>query len=304
MRTVFVGIDPGERDGESSTPLDPTWPSGARLAKLIGLSHPEFVRRFDRVNLHPSPGTSEKEDRRAASNLLPLLRGRRVVALGLRVAEAIGTPSTWFGWSLVRAEGDDGFVGTTVPHPSGLSRWWNSSDNVGLAREFLSHLVLPCVHVEGTDGSGKTTLVKDVPEEWTRMPTEDPPMTWEECLSRIGKRLFPGMVCDRSSGLVSELVYGPVLRGRTIVREEVLWNVVRSVAGAIKFVYCRPDELDIRPSFRKGEDPKHVELVKSRGRLLLARYDEVVARMERTGCQVVRYDRSPGRIQEIFRCAE
>lgn len=152
---------------------------------------------------------------------------------------------------------------------------------------------LPTVHVEGPDGSGKTTFAERLAAELGRpfVPTENPPSSWAECLARIAVRTVPGVVCDRSSGLVSELVYGPVFRGGVLAPggEEELWAVVRAVAPAVVWVYCRPLAAVIIPTFRPGEPYYLVRAVSTRGPEILARYDAVMVRLE-SEARVVRYD--------------
>lgn len=55
----------------------------------------------------------------------------RVVLLGRRVGSAFGLSGDWFCWTT--------FKGTSVavaPHPSKVSHWWNSKENVEAARQF------------------------------------------------------------------------------------------------------------------------------------------------------------------------
>jgi hypothetical protein len=300
MRPVIVGIDPGEPGRD---PLDPKYGSGKRLAQLVGVPPDEFVAGVDRVNLHPIPRTDGVVgDPDGARNLLPIIRGRRVVALGNRVQQALGTPDGHFRWALTPG----GFVGATVPHPSDLARWWNDPVNVQEARGFLGSLTRPCIHVEGVDGSGKSTLASTLADltRFSLVPTDDPPKTWDECLLRVHRRLAPGTVCDRSSGLISELVYGPVLRGGTITDEAEMWQVVRAVAHAVVFVYCRPPTHEVKPTFRPGEDPGHVLGVKSKLVELLGKYDEVMARVSAAGARVIRYDWTRQKPEELLSCVE
>ncbi len=314
MRTILVGLDPGRNGTE---PLDPAYPSGKRLADLAGLSGKEFLARFDRVNLHHERGRPVREDGPLAANLLPVLRGRRVVALGRRVSDALGVGegrSVWadgVDWSITSG----GFVGATLPHPSGLSRWWNDPEHEESARSFMRSLLLPCVYVEGPDGSGKTTLIGELanvlPSRYpallpgmTLVPTDDPPKSWDECLARIQRRLAPGLLCDRSSGLLSELVYAPVLRGGVLAPggEGEMWGMVESLLHAVTFVYCLPSLDSLDPTFRPEEDPAHVKLVKAKSRELLARYDEVMARVSSMGGRVVRYDFMRDTPEEVSAC--
>lgn len=294
MRPVLVGIDSGKND---AAPLSPKFSSGLRLAKYAGMTEDVFRDSFDCVNLHALPGVLSSWDWYSVQNFYSLLRGRRVVALGRRVAlafEAAETP--YMNWRL-----DDDYVITVVPHPSGRSRLWNDLTNVVRMKDFMRNLSRPCIHVEGPDGSGKSTLVKYLGRllNYKVIPTQGPPKAWAECHKRIQERIEPGIVCDRSSGLISELVYGPVIRGETVTKEEFIWDTVRSLVHTVTFVYCRPPTL--HPTFRKSENSEHVERVKNRLPKLLDRYDEVMSRLVREGGRVIRYDytaQAPGEVAE------
>jgi hypothetical protein len=288
MKLVIVGLEPGDHPTEE--PLDPAYPSGGRLAKLLGWTAGEFRDRADRVNLWPGRGSPPLRDAAAGANLAPALRGWRVVALGGRAAKALRVSGGLFEWGV----GPFGFVAARMPHPSGLSRWWNAPMASREASSFLRGAVRPCVHVEGVDGSGKTTLVRDLAGTLGLevVPTDGPPATWDECLGRVARRVRPGVLCDRSSGLVSELVYGPVLRGRVVAPggEEEVWRLVRSVLGTVTFVYCQPPWPRVRPGSRPGEDRGHLRAVRRNLKTLAARYDYVMAEISRAGGQVVGYD--------------
>ena len=291
MRPVLVGLDTG---GNGPEPLSPDNMSGRRLADLAGLTRDEFIERFDRVNLLPG----DVDTQAAVANLMPILRGRRVVTLGREVSMALGVRGD-LSWGV-----GAGFIGAHLPHPSGLNRWWNDRSNVEVAGRFMRDLLRPCIHVEGPDGSGKSTLVDslEVIMNLDRRPTQNPPRDWPDCLGRIIDRIAPGIVCDRSSGLVSELVYGPVIRGGTCTPEDRIWGVVASLAHAVTFVYCRPAANLIVPTWREGEDPDHVAKVQLKATNLIERYDEVMARVSSIGARVIRYDRDTMRPEEIARC--
>lgn len=269
--------------------FSPDGASGRRLASILGVSDAREV--VDTDNLWD--GDPEDVVRRAT--------GRRVVAMGRRVASYLGASTEWFRWTVSTR----GFVVAACPHPSGLSRMWNDPLTVERVRGFLVGSMGPCIHVEGPDGSGKSTLVPLLAEAMNlrTVGTQDPPSSWDECLARIEERVAPGIVCDRSSGLVSELVYGPVLRGRTVASEEEMMGVVRAVSRAVTIVYCRPARL--LPRRRLGEDEAHTSSVEERLDALRDRYDEVMENLKRVGMRVVEYDYGRGSVGEVARrCAE
>jgi hypothetical protein len=283
MRTIFVGISPGN---SSKEPLSLHGMSGKRLSRLLRLPSEEYLARFDRVNLLPFDGISCYDEVVAdlVENLRPLLRGRRVVALGSKVQRALNLPDKWFDWSY-----EPGFVGASIPHPSGKNRWWNDPGQCQQAGVFLEKLNSPCIHVEGADGSGKSHLVKQLVEcGGMYVPTENPPTSWGDCLLRVRQRISSGAVCDRSSGLVSELVYGPVLRGRTIESERKIWELLQKVIHAVTFIYCRPSKF--RLTSRPDESPEHVKAVEDNHEALVRRYDEVFDKMSCMGAKVIQYD--------------
>lgn len=143
MRVLIVGQAPGPRT-DPSEPL--SGPSGRRLAALCGLELPDFLARFDRVNLvFAHPGKLIKGDafvgavaaREAAFALWPRIVGRRAVLLGHRVARAFHAGHLpYFRWHRL----EDGTRIAIAPHPSGVNLWWNDPKNVKRARRFWHEL--------------------------------------------------------------------------------------------------------------------------------------------------------------------
>ena len=143
-RIILVGQAPS-RNGDPKTPLI-GGRSGFFLQQLCGMSLLQYVRSFETVNvveawpgyssskgdLFPADEAKVKAEAKAAS-----WHGRRVILLGKNVARAFGhnkTPlMTW-------TTDSRGFEVAVVPHPSGVSRWWNDPTNTERARAFLQSL--------------------------------------------------------------------------------------------------------------------------------------------------------------------
>lgn len=136
MKPLLVGQAPGPRtfgrpafDG----------PSGRRLSKLLGA---DLLERVDAVNLvqyWPGPSKHGKgchfplrEAIEAAKELD--LEGRPVVLLaGRGVARAFEVRlKSYFETFEVR-----GVPAMIVPHPSGVSHWWNNGENLARAARVL-----------------------------------------------------------------------------------------------------------------------------------------------------------------------
>ena len=115
--------------------------------RLLGWDLKAYVRGFRRLNLverHPGkrPGAGKGDAfpmplaEAAARRLLPNLAGRRVVALGAGVVEAL-VADALHDWAWCSPLPVHGFTLLPLPHPSGRNRWWNSPDNVRAAQAAL-----------------------------------------------------------------------------------------------------------------------------------------------------------------------
>ena len=95
QKIILVGQAPGKRSKE---PLDGA--AGRRLAALAGLDLPQFLKRFDRVNLLDVPGSNIVAMRKRVNELRESWKGRRVVLLNKVVALAFrlidGEDFEWF----------------------------------------------------------------------------------------------------------------------------------------------------------------------------------------------------------------
>lgn len=138
MRVTIIGQAPGKKK-TGMRAFEGT--CGDRLARVAGLDgHEELHRKASVINLLDRwPGKAGKGDafpmrkaKKAAKNLE--LDGV-VLFAGKGVAQAFGHVGLYFEW---------GTIGpakiATIPHPSGVNRWWNDPANVARASEFLRGL--------------------------------------------------------------------------------------------------------------------------------------------------------------------
>lgn len=142
---VLVGESPS-RTSESAHPLS-GHPIAGKLARLCGVGVLEYLAAFDRWNLLTRyPGHSGNkgalfprgEARARAADLTArgAFRGRPVLFLGSRVADAFGFDAEPLTWNA--AEGAGGASRCAVlPHPSGVNRWWNDAANARRAEAFM-----------------------------------------------------------------------------------------------------------------------------------------------------------------------
>ncbi len=143
--TLIVGQAPAKSGGEAQAFRGSR--SGERLASLLGIDEAEIGIAVETRNLlaeYPgSPGHGDHFDMgrarvQAGRMSGELARFRRVVLCGRKVLEAfvLGDMEA-LEWRKA--------YGTTIgylPHPSGVSRWWNDPRNRERAREFAAELDL------------------------------------------------------------------------------------------------------------------------------------------------------------------
>ncbi|TXH47718.1 MAG: hypothetical protein E6Q97_26635, partial [Desulfurellales bacterium] len=148
-RILFVGQAPGPKS-IGSIPFEGSY-SGRRLASLMGVSIQSLFIEFDFLNLLDKfPGKDDSNHprgdafplsaaRKAARQVTPTLRARRVVLLGRNVADAFEIDLPWLEWRR-RYVADSGVILHSVavcPHPSGVSHWWNNRENRIKAEAFF-----------------------------------------------------------------------------------------------------------------------------------------------------------------------
>lgn len=136
MRVTIVGQAPGPANGRRAAFEGP---SGARLERLAGLQPGELPARARLVNLLGAwPGRAGKgcrfpagQAREAARRLR--LRTDVILLAGRGVAAAFGEGGRkYFEWFRLRRR-----WAAVVPHPSGVSHWWNDPSNRRRAARFM-----------------------------------------------------------------------------------------------------------------------------------------------------------------------
>lgn len=141
-RLVLVGEAPGGRGEELRPALEGL--VGKRLAQMMGLEYPDYLRSVTRRNIYERPDDGRRwkapeAKRRAANLMMHFEHGDRVVLLGNRVSEAFGV-SAWplFSWrSFQRVMTGETYHVARVPHPSGRNRALNDETTRRQMARFL-----------------------------------------------------------------------------------------------------------------------------------------------------------------------
>lgn len=143
LKPLLVGeVNPYGADPEMALYPLPEHAAGGRLARILGLSHGEYLRRFDRVNL--CTGAWSLPAARQASYRYRL-EGQPKILLGRKVAQA-------FGYEAGQPFEKIGDI-YLMPHPSGRCRIWNRPGAHEKVRALLhDFLGQPCMPHSGTDG--------------------------------------------------------------------------------------------------------------------------------------------------------
>jgi hypothetical protein len=138
VKPLLIGeLNPyGADPGFALYPL-PEHASGGRLARILGLSRGEYLRRFDRVNLCTGKW-SMRAARTAAAQLHHGEKGDKVL-LGAKVCKAFKLPYTPFS-AMYDVNTQQRYY--ILPHPSGLNRIWNEPGSAARARELLKPILL------------------------------------------------------------------------------------------------------------------------------------------------------------------
>jgi len=152
-QTIFIGQAPSSSTRGSKTAFGDSQ-SGRRLAQLMGLTLEEMHERFEFANLvlrYPGPGDSNHPRgdhfpmataRRKAARMQGRLAGRTVVLVGKNVRDAFRLLGEYFETGVAFLPRNGAFTYFVIPHPSGISRWWNQPANVERARRFFEDELL------------------------------------------------------------------------------------------------------------------------------------------------------------------
>lgn len=143
MKPLIVGEAPSKNE-DPERPIEGR--IGLRLATCAGLTLPEFLAHFDRVNLlhvrqdtaaHGFPFDLGLATQAAAAIRRMFTNEMVVLLLGKRVAAAFGLSHADYFLQL-SLNGPDIRV---IPHPSGINRWWNDPKNMRSAEVFMENIV-------------------------------------------------------------------------------------------------------------------------------------------------------------------
>ena len=147
MRPLLLGMNhPKSLDpGEALAP-DARGTAGARLFELVRATDPSYAIQdhlcaFERRNLVLDLRWTRGKADLARTGALRSLRetpGRTVVVLGREVRDLLGVPREW-SWVLPYQHAG-GWTARCLPHPSGLSRWYNDPTSRQLAGMMLLEL--------------------------------------------------------------------------------------------------------------------------------------------------------------------
>lgn len=132
--------------------------------------------------------------------------------------------------------------------------------------------------VEGMDGSGKTTLVKNLNATFPNLEIivnekhgkQDFNTWWPKVLEQEQKGFTP--LHDRF--FYSELIYGPIIRGRINAESILISNVMWFLRAGSLLIYARPDSDRLRESSQANPQ---MEGVHDKFNELLELYDQLMA---------------------------
>lgn len=141
---------------------------------------------------------------------------------------------------------------------------------------------MACIIIEGPDGSGKTFTADAVSSavNLQKYPTQGPPKSPSEIVKRIMHTMcLDDHVFDRFP-LISEMVYGPILRNDDTF--SYMW-LDRLIPDKYIVVYCRPSIETILENSLKTKPHKsadHISSVINKWKLIIDEYDWIMDRID------------------------
>lgn len=145
--------------------------------------------------------------------------------------------------------------------------------------------------IEGMDGSGKTTLAQKLSYRMGNVPikrfvTSGGPTNWDllvrkakaalqDLHDQVTQNRRPAVIYDRFP-LISEAVYGSILRGRNHFGDEWLALIERLLALDPIVIYCRPMITSILQNIRETAHGQ-MDGVVSKAPKLISAYDELMS---------------------------
>jgi hypothetical protein len=154
--------------------------------------------------------------------------------------------------------------------------------------------------VEGVDGSGKTTVIRDLRTQsrtyfWVASSSRRPSTLPALCdalywLSQASSLPLP-IICDRFP-LISEPIYGPILRGKSMLEEMNGRNKSKNadlMHQIDRVIYCRPPRAEIIKNLKITESSQLGGVIDNLDRLLFS-YDSKMDSLRDQGVYVHRYD--------------
>lgn len=156
--------------------------------------------------------------------------------------------------------------------------------------------------LEGADGSGKSTVGNSIQRssQLELIHAGGPLKDSEEFRRRCELQLSSfGKILDRISP-ISELVYGSILRGHTLIPELEIWGYIESfIADKWMMVYCRPGieilmhhainqmDKDTEAQGKTYKPAAHSEQVKVNICSIVYEYDRIVETIRDAGMPVL-----------------
>lgn len=136
-KPLLIGeLNPYGTDPQYALYPEPEGASGDRLCRFVmGLTHDEYLERFDRANLCTGKWSAPAARRMAAD--LVVSAGGPIVLCGVKVASAVGLLPQPFNIKRLYIGGYGDRVVVVLPHPSGRCRTWHQPGAVDRARSCL-----------------------------------------------------------------------------------------------------------------------------------------------------------------------